>query len=61
MGFVKSLLQSRKFWLMIGAVVTAVLNNQTDLIPAIIMAEIGAISLEDAAHKLGLHWKQPEE
>jgi hypothetical protein len=43
---------------MLGAIVAALLNGAPEYVPAIIMAEIGAITVEDAAHKLGFSWKE---
>jgi hypothetical protein len=57
--FLNLLLRSRKFWLTVGACVCAAQVGRAEWIPAIIMAEIGAIALEDAAGKVGLHWPQP--
>ncbi|MCK4283139.1 MAG: hypothetical protein KAX44_02390 [Candidatus Brocadiae bacterium] len=54
MGFIKALLQSRKFWLTVGACVSAALTGHPFWIPGIIMAEVGAITVEDAALKLGM-------
>jgi len=54
MGFLKALLVSRKFWLMIGACVSAAVTGHPGWIPGIIMGNVGAITVEDAAHKLGL-------
>ena len=55
--FVKALLVSRKFWLTVGACVAAVVTGQPHLIPVIILTEIGAITIEDAAQKFGLKSK----
>lgn len=57
MGVIKALLSSRKFLVTVAAVVAAVLTGQYTYIPGILMAEVGAITIEDAAHKLGLKWK----
>jgi len=59
MGFIKALLASRKFWLTVGACISAVLAGHVEWLPGIIMAEVGAITIEDAAHKLGLKWQAP--
>ncbi len=53
MGFIKALFGSRKFWLTVSACVGAVLTGQPQFIPAIIMAEVGAIAAEDVAQKIG--------
>lgn len=56
----KALLHSRKFWLMIGAIVAVMQNGRPELIPWIILAEIGAITVEDAAAKWGLRVPAPD-
>ena len=53
-NMVKALLKSRKAWLTVAAVIAAAVNGQYWAIPGIIMAEVGAITVEDAAAKLGL-------
>jgi len=47
-----ALLQSRKFWITIGACVAAAVSGKPDLIPVILMGEVAAITLEDSASKL---------
>jgi len=52
MGWFKGLLQSRKFWLTVGACVAAAVTGNAAAIPTIIMVNAGLIAAEDAAAKL---------
>ena len=61
MGFFKALLASRKFWLTIGACVAAAITGKPNLIPVILMGEVGAITIEDAARKIGVKTPPPGE
>ena len=61
MGFFKKLFASRKFWITIGAAVSAAVTGHLEWIPAILMGEVGAITIEDAARKIGIKTPPPEE
>ena len=51
---IKALLNSRKFWLMVGACVAAYMNGHPDYIPYILMANAGLIAAEDMGAKIGM-------
>ena len=61
MGFFRALLASRKFWITIGACISAIVTGRPSLIPVILMAEVGAITIEDAARKIGVTTPPPGE
>ena len=52
MGWLKGLVQSRKFWLTVGACVAAAVTSNAASIPTIIMVNAGLIAAEDAAAKV---------
>ena len=63
----KTLLSSRKFWLAIAGVVTAIVSYYANVPPEVwapievlMVTMIGAIAIEDAALKLG-SGKRPDE